>query len=99
MQLIITYNKVKEIFRMWAKINKENPFYTDLGIKVDGASYFLMDCETSTDESGAIVIEDVNKLPTNVGVGSKALHIQTALVYMFGPSKKWIKYNGSSILN
>lgn len=84
---------------MYAKISKENDFYTELGTHVKGVSYFLMDCEPITDESGAILIEDVDKLPTNVGVGSKALHIQTALVYMFGPSKKWIKYNGSSILN
>lgn len=84
---------------MYAKVSKEDNFYTELGTYVKGASYFLMDCEPKTDESGVITIEDVDKLPTDVGVGSKALHIQTALVYMFGPSKKWIKYNGSSILN
>lgn len=85
---------------MYSRISKEDNFYTELGAYVEGASYYLMDCEPRTDESGAVIIDDVERLPVvGVGVGSKALHIQTGLIYIYGPSQGWIKYNGSSILN
>lgn len=75
---------------MYAKINSEKNYINGLGVEIIGASYFLCDNE-----------DDIATLPASskVGIGSRALVIPTGNIYMFSPSKKWIKYSGVSILN
>lgn len=75
---------------MYARINSEKNYINALGVEITGASYFLCDSE-----------DDIASLPTSqyVGIGSRALVIPTGAIYMFSPSRKWIKYAGVSILN
>ena len=75
---------------MYAKLNSEKNYINALGVEIIGASYFLCDSE-----------DDIKTLPVSskVGIGSRALVIPTGNIYMFSPSKKWVKYSGVSILN
>ena len=75
---------------MYAKLNSEKNYIIGLVVDIIGASYFLCDNE-----------DDVATLPVSakVGIGSRALVIPTGSIYMFSPSKKWVKYSGVSILN
>ena len=73
---------------MYAAVDTKEDYYSALGAKIKGATFYL--CE----EEG-----DVNKLPKTVGIGSRALVIPTGVIYMLGPSRKWIKYAGVSIMN
>ena len=74
---------------MYANVETKDDYYNALGAKIKGASLFL--CE----EEG-----DIEKLPTSkVGIGSRAVVIPTGAIYMFGPSRRWIKYAGVSIMN
>ena len=75
---------------MYAKLNSERNYINALGVEIIGASYFLCDSE-----------KDIDSLPTSqqIGIGSRALVIPTGAIYMFSPSRKWMKYSGVSILN
>lgn len=73
---------------MYAVVETKDDYYNALGARIKGASFFL--CE----EAG-----DIAKLPTKVGIGSRALVIPTGEIHMLGPSRKWIKYAGVSIMN
>ncbi len=73
---------------MYTAVETKDDYYNTLGVKIKGASFYL--CE----EEG-----DITKLPTKVGIGSRALVIPTGAIYMLGPSRKWIKYAGVSIMN
>ena len=55
--------------------------------------YYIAECNDNED--------DIKTLPVSskVGIGSRALVIPTGNIYMFSPSKKWVKYSGVSILN
>ena len=74
---------------MYAVVETKEDYYSNIGAIIKGASFFI--CEEAA---------DVANLPTvKVGIGSRALVIPTGEIYMFGPSKKWIKYAGVSIMN
>ena len=75
---------------MCANLNSEKNYINGRGVEIIGASYFRCDNE-----------DDVATLPVSakVGIGSRALVIPTGSIYMFSPSKKWVKYSGVSILN
>ena len=75
---------------MYAKLNSEKNYINALGVEIIGASYFL--CDSA---------DDIASLPTSqqIGIGSRALVIPTGAIYMFSPSRKWMKYAGVSILN
>jgi hypothetical protein len=73
---------------MISVVETKDDYYNALGAKIKGASFYL--CEEEA---------DVSSLPTKVGIGSRALVIPTGSIYMLGPSKRWIKYAGVSIMN
>lgn len=77
---------------MYAAVSTQNGFYNEFGDKIKGATYFICDSQDDSDP-------DIAKLPTNCGVGSRALCIYTGHIYIFGPSKKWVLYKGVSVLN
>ena len=76
---------------MHALVSKQSSFYGELGGDIKGASYYI--CDAANDE------DDVKNLPKTVGIGSRALCIQTGHVYVFGPSKTWVLYKGVSVIN
>ena len=76
---------------MYALVSRQSGFFDQLGTDIKGASYYICDGESEE--------EDIEKLPTKVGIGSRALCIQTGHVYVLGPSKKWVLYKGVSVLN
>lgn len=75
---------------MYTKLSTSNSYINELGTSITGASYFICDAE----DDG-----DISDLPTNVGIGSRALVIPTGHIYMLGPSRTWILYKGVSIMN
>ncbi len=75
---------------MYALVESKDSFINELGTKLKGASFYICD----GDEEAVVA-----KLPKIVGVGSRALFIESGHIYMFGPSKQWILYKGVSILN
>ena len=77
---------------MYSLVESKNNSVNGLGIEIKGASYYICDAEDASDP-------DIKNLPTNVGIGSKALCIYTGNIYMLGPSRKWVKYAGVSIMN
>lgn len=73
-----------------ARVSLDEGFYNTAHMYVPGASQYI--CESE---------DDVAKLPKDdakVAVGSRAMVIPTGNVYIFGPSKTWIKYKGISIV-
>ena len=76
---------------MFAKLDTKSNYINELGTSITGASYFLCDAEDDA---------DIETLPTTkIGVGSRALVIPTGHIYMLGPSRTWVLYNGVSIMN
>jgi len=75
---------------MYSAVEVKDNYINALGASIKGASFYICDGENDS---------DIEKLPKNVGIGSRALVIQTGHIYMFGPSKKWSLYNGVSIMN
>lgn len=74
---------------MWAKISEKASYLNRDGLTIQGAAQYL--CEEAA---------DIENLPTaTVAVGSSAILIPTGDVYILGPSRRWIKYNGISMLN
>lgn len=83
---------------MWAIVNREKDYTSGAGIKIEGAITFL--CETVDDVlTGPNSLTEYAKKTADVGIGSSATIIETAEVYIYGPSKKWLKYGGVSIKN
>lgn len=73
---------------MFKAVEEERPGIGHTGIIVLGATSFLCDSE-----------EDIANLPVKgIGFGSKALIIPTGEIYLFGPSRTWIKYGGVSTI-
>ena len=76
---------------MYSVVETRDDFYNALGARIKGATFYLCDSEDDA---------DIEKLPTErIGIGSRALVIPTGHIYMLGPSRKWILYNGVSIMN
>lgn len=74
---------------MWAKISEKVSYLNKDGLTIKGASQYL--CEEAA---------DIDRLPTDkVTVGSSAVVIPTGEVYLLGPSRRWIKYNGVAVFN
>ena len=74
---------------MWSRISEKPKYINNQGLTIKGASQYL--CESE---------DDIATLPTEkVVVGSSALVIPTGSVYILGPSRKWIKYNGVAVFN
>lgn len=74
----------------FARISLDEGFYNTAHMYVPGASQYI--CESD---------DDIAKLPTDdtkITIGSRAMVIPTGEVYIFGPSKKWIKYKGVAIM-
>lgn len=81
---------------MFTRVEVKDSYTTEFGGEVLGASFFL--CDADINDKGED--PDIENLPTSkIGVGSKALCITTGNIYIFGPSLKWKKYKGVSILN
>jgi len=75
---------------MYTVVETRDNYINGLGTIIKGASNFICDGDEA---------EVVAKLPKTVGVGSRALFIESGHIYMFGPSRQWILYKGVSILN
>lgn len=73
---------------MYTLVDSKGGYIDSLGTTVAGASFFICDNDS-----------DIENLPKRVAVGSRALCIPTGNIYMFSPSKQWVKYKGVSILN
>ena len=83
---------------MWAIINREKDYVNSAGLKIEGASEFL--CETTADIfEGPNCLADYARKNKDVGIGSSATIIETAEVYIYSPSRKWLKYGGVSVKN
>lgn len=75
---------------MYSLIETSSNYIDVLGTTIKGASYYICD-----DES------DIAKLPTNksVGIGSRALCIESGAIFMLSPSRVWKKYKGVSMIH
>ena len=83
---------------MWAIVNREKDYTNGVGLKIEGAVSFL--CESTKDIfDGPYCLTEYAKKSNDVGIGSSATVIETAEVYIYSPSKKWLKYGGVSIKN
>ena len=79
---------------MYSRVEVKNDYSNELGVEVKGASYYISDAESVTAETA-----EKEEWPTNIGVGSRMMVIATGHIYIFGPSKKWVLYQGVSIMN